>query len=118
MNTKQLIEKIKSTPEAVEFNDVMDTITADYNYQACTFYNGQGDNRLTNKAGTNEGSCKIFAFAQLNQLNQPETLACFGIYYREDVLQNPTGDDHGNIRHFILSGWNGIQFEGTALHKK
>jgi len=33
-------------------------------------------------------------FAQLQQLSQAETLACFGKYYREDVLQNPEGDDH------------------------
>jgi len=118
MNTEELIKKIKIAAETVEFNDVMETIAADYNYQASTFYNGLGDKRLTNTAGSNEGSCKIFAFAQLNQLNQQETLACFGTYYRDDVLQNPNGDDHGNIRNFMQDAWAGIKFEGIPLTPK
>ena len=114
MNTEQLIAKIKSAPEAVDFNEVMETIAADYLYQPCHFKNGN----IKNEAGTNEGSCKIFAFAKINQLNPQETLACFGTYYRDDVQQNPNGDDHANIRNFMSSGWDGIKFEGTALTKK
>ena len=68
-----------------------------------------------NEAGTNEGSCKIFAFAQLHHLSEQATLACFGQYYREDVLQNPQGNDHGNIRNFIKQGWQGITFESDVL---
>ncbi|NNF96141.1 MAG: hypothetical protein HKM94_04340 [Halobacteria archaeon] len=44
-----------------------------------------------------------------------ETLACFGKYYREDVLQHPQGTDHLNIRTFMRHGWSGIQFEYPAL---
>ncbi|GAK84871.1 type III effector HopPmaJ [Vibrio ponticus] len=39
----------------------------------------------------------------------------FGDFYRKDVLGNPDGDDHQNIRNFIAHGWNGIKFEGQAL---
>jgi len=73
---------------------------------------------LVNQAGTNEGSCKIFAFAQLNQLNQQQTLNLFGDYYRLDVLNNPDGTGHQNIRNFMQFGWDGIRFNGEALTAK
>lgn len=56
-----------------------------------------------------------FSFAKLNQLSKDETLALFGDFYRTDVLQNPEGTDHQNIRNFMVSGWDGISFEGEAL---
>ena len=118
MNTEQLIIKIKTTPDKVEFTEVMETIEQDYNYHPTTFSNGLGDNKIINTAGSNEGSCKIFAFAKINQLNQKETLACFGQYYRDDVLKHPEGNDHGNIRNFIRNGWDGIDFESMPLTKK
>jgi hypothetical protein len=56
-----------------------------------------------------------FFVAKLNGLSKEETLACFGAFYRNDVLQNPEGTDHQNIRNFIEFGWDGIEFEGQAL---
>jgi len=111
MQLKNLLVKIKSQPELVEFSEVITVISENYYYQPCKFNNGE----LVNEAGTNEGSCKIFAFAQLHHLSEQATLACFGQYYREDVLQNPQGNDHGNIRNFIKQGWQGITFESDAL---
>ncbi len=111
MQLNELLAQIKSHAELVDFNEVITVITENYRYQPCTFSNGE----LINKAGTNEGSCKIFAFALLHHLSELETLACFGHYYREDVLQNPQGEDHGNIRNFIKRGWQGVSFEGEAL---
>jgi hypothetical protein len=32
-------------------------------------------------------------------------------------LENPSGKDHGNIRNFMLTGWQGIHFEVPALNK-
>lgn len=98
---------------SIEFTDVMAVISAEYNYLPTAFTNGD----LRSEAGTNEGSCKIFYFAQLNELSEQTTLALFGQYYRVDVLQNPDGTDHGNIRNFIKSGWQGVTFEGIALVK-
>lgn len=95
----------------IEFTQVMQVIGDNYQYHPSEFTNGE----LINEAGTNEGSCKIFYFAQLHQLNQQQTLACFGRYYREDVLENPMGDDHGNIRNFMKSAWQGIKFKSVAL---
>jgi len=111
MVLNDFIEKLNSQADQVEFSEVMEIISANYHYQPCTFYNGE----LVNSAGTNEGSCKIFAFAKLHELSEQITLACFGRYYREDVLQNPLGEDHKNIRNFIKQGWQGISFEGIAL---
>lgn len=118
MNTEQLIVKLNNTPEDVSFNETMATIEQDYDYTPAQFTNGLGDTKVINEAGTNEGSCKIFAFAQANDLTAEQTLHCFGDYYREDVLQNPNGTDHANIRNFIQHGWQGIHFETQALTKK
>ena len=115
MNVVKLIEKLRSTPDAVEFSEVIESIAEHYDYSPTRFSNGRGDDVVINEAGTNEGSCKIFAFARLNELNEAETLACFGHYYRQDVLQRPEGNDHANIRNFIRHGWNGIDFDGPAL---
>lgn len=115
MNVEQLINAIKTSPERVEFSDVMNTIGEHYDYSPVEFKNGPD---VVNAAGTNEGSCKIFAFAQLNKLTVDETLACFGQYYRDDVLANPKGDDHSNIRAFMTSGWDGICFSSAALKAK
>ncbi len=114
MNQKELLTLLRTAPESIEFDQVMTTIANHYDYTPTRFENGE----VVNEAGTNEGSCKLFAFAKLNGLSEMETLALFGKYYRNDVLENPTGNDHGNIRNFILDGWLGIRFEGEALIAK
>jgi hypothetical protein len=114
MTIKDLIAKVRSAADSVEFAEVMSVISEHYNYTPTTFSNGD----IVNEAGTNEGSCKIFCFAQLNALSEVETLSLFGAFYRNDVLLNPAGDDHANIRNFILDGWLGIRFEGIALTLK
>jgi len=72
---------------------------------------------ITKKTLSN-GSCKIFSYAKLHQLSQQATLNAFGDFYTVDVLENPDSDEHANIRNFIKTGWEGIQFEGTALQPK
>jgi len=107
----ELLTKIKKQPNNVSFDDVMQVINDNYHYSPVSFVNGT----LKNQASTNEGSCKIFSFATLHSLNKAQTLACFGRYYRDDVLGSPNGEDHGNIRNFISSGWDGIKFSSLAL---
>ncbi len=104
--------------EAISFEQTMNIIEQNYHYQATEFSNGLGDDKLINAAGTNEGSCKIFAFADLNQLTQPQTLNLFGDYYRKDVLEEPDGTGHQNIRNFMQYGWEGIHFDSAALTAK
>ena len=115
MTVNKLIEKIKTSPNSIEFTEVIDTIEQSYHYTPMRFSNGLGNHITINEAGTNEGSCKIFAFGQLNNLDKQQTLACFGDYYRNDVLKHPDNSDHANIRHFMEHGWEGIQFNGEAL---
>ncbi len=114
MSLENLLTQLNDTPETISFQQVIDTITETYHYQPTRFINGE----VVNEAGSNEGSCKIFAFAKLNQLTPAQTLQCFGDYYRIDVLQNPEGTDHGNIRNFMITSWDGINFDSEALTAK
>ncbi len=36
----------------------------------------------------------------------------------ENVLQNPDGEDHQNIRNFMQTGWDGVVFSRNALIAK
>ena len=115
MSVDALIKKITTEPDTIDFAEVIDTIDEAYRYTPTRFHNGRGNRAVTSEAGTNEGSCKIFAFGRLNKLSVQQTLACFGRYYREDVLGHPENRDHANIRSFMVYGWEGIEFEGEAL---
>ncbi|WP_354624942.1 HopJ type III effector protein [Psychromonas sp. MME2] len=110
----EFLDKLTTQPEAIEFSDTMDVIDNTYNFTATAFTNGL----QVNAAEENSGSCKLFSFAKLQGLNESQTLACFGHYYREHVLQHPEAKDHQNIRQFIINGWSAIHFSGQALTKK
>ena len=114
MSLAAFLEKIHNNI-AVSFDETIAVITENYRYQPTEFSNGLDEHILINKAGTNEGSCKIFAFAQIHGLDQQQTLSLFGDYYRLDVLNDPQGAGHQNIRLFIQYGWDGIHFNGEAL---
>lgn len=119
MNTLEtLLQQIKSTPENTEFQQVISIITEHYDYTPSQFSNGRDNDCVISQAGENEGSCKIFAFAQLNQLNKNQTLHCFGNYYRNDVLEHPENIDHANIRTFTKHGSENITFETMPLIEK
>ena len=111
---ENFLSKLKTNPKESDFNELMALVDAQYDFTETAFRNGD----LQNSAGENSGSCKLFSFAQLHDLNVDETLACFGAYYRDDVLQNPESDNHQNIRNFMENGWEGINFEGKALNVK
>ncbi len=117
MSLAAFIEKVTHN-EVVSFDEAIAVITAYYHYQPTEFCNGLNEQLLVNQAGTNEGSCKIFAFAQINKLDQQQTLNLFGDYYRLDVLNDPNGTGHQNIRSFMHYGWDGIRFDGVALTAK
>jgi hypothetical protein len=114
MTLTDFSNRLKEKPKTIAFEDTMAVVEANYDFTPTTFKNGE----TVNEAGQNSGSCKLFAFAQLQDLSQEETLACFGQYYRNDVLNHPEGTDHQNIRNFMKYGWNGIAFEGKALVPK
>ena len=114
MTLSRFLQQLQHQPQSVDFVTTMSVIDATYTFKSTSFHNGD----LHNNAGTNEGSCKIFAFAQLHSLSEAQTLACFGHYYRDDVLLHPQATDHGNIRNFMKTGWSGIRFEHSALSAK
>lgn len=109
-----ILEQLKDSPQRIQFSEVIEYIDSNYNFTPTYFTNGN----TVNEAGQNNGSCKVFSFAKLQNLDQNQTLALFGDYFRKDVLENPDGTDHQNIRNFIQFGWEGIQFESKALSEK
>lgn len=114
MTLDQLLHQLHAAPESVSFADTIKVVDENFEFTETSFQNGE----LYNAAGENNGSCKIFYFGKLQHLSPAQTLACFGDYYRIDVLQNPDAVDHQNIRNFIKSEWNGVRFDGKALEIK
>lgn len=109
-----LLRQVDEHPEQIEFETVMQVIDEHYLFTPTAFVNGG----LENSAGQNNGSCKILFFARLHALDLSQTLALFGSYYRDEVLKNPHGEDHQNIRHFMHSGWSGISFSAAPLEPR
>lgn len=109
-----LLDQLEKSPEMIQFKDVIAYIDEHYDFTPTKFTNGN----TINEADQNNGSCKVFSFARLNNLSKENVLPLFGEFYREDVLKNPEGTDHQNIRNFMEFGWDGISFEGEALKKK
>ena len=109
MTVQALLEQLAKG--VVDFTEVMAVIDQNYRFTPSAFRNGEH----FNEANTNNGSCPIFACAPLHGPARQQTLTAFGDFYRVDVLASPKGSDHANIRNFMVSGWDGIQFEGVAL---
>jgi hypothetical protein len=114
MQIDTFLAQLQSTPEQISFEQTMTVIDANYHFTPAVFRNGD----VHNSAGQNSGSCKLLAFALLHQLTVPQTLACFGDYYRRDVLQHPESSDHQNIRNFMRSGWQGVAFDSQPLQPR
>ena len=101
--------------EPIHFDEVMSIIAEHYRYTPSSFTNGLGDGGVVNPIEKNEGSCKLLAFAGLHQLNVEQTLNLFGDYYHQEVLDDPLGSSHANIRAFMRSGWEGVVFDTIPL---
>jgi len=98
---------------SAKFADVIAFIESRYQHTPTQFQNGAQFNAATE----NQGSAKVFSFAQLEGLNQADTLSLFAEHYAS-VLATPEGTDHQNIRQFMQNGWDGVKFEGQALSVK
>lgn len=114
MNMNSFLEKLNKSPESINFAETIAVIEENYVFEPTAFENGV----LHNAAGENSGSCKLFAFAELQNLSEAATLSCFGAYYYDDVLKNTEGTNHQNIRNFMKTGWEGIAFYGSPLVSK
>lgn len=114
MELELFLNRLNTEPKSIEFPDVIALVNSRYTFIPTAFHNHE----IYNEAGQNTGSAKIFAFARLHELNKEQTLALFGAYYRADVLRTPDGDSHPNIRQFMITGWDGIEFEGVPLRAR
>jgi hypothetical protein len=106
-----LLTDLKSN--SIFFNDVIAWIETRYQHVPTAFKNGA----VYNEATQNQGSAKVFTFARLQGLSAADTLYLFAEHY-QSVLAHPDAEDHQNIRQFMVHGWDGIKFEGTALLAK
>ncbi|MCU7836685.1 MAG: HopJ type III effector protein [gamma proteobacterium symbiont of Taylorina sp.] len=111
---QEFLQSLKQHSETIKFEETMAIIEDYYYFKQTAFINGD----IKNNSDKNSGSCKLFAFAKLHGLNEQQTLACFGQYYRHDVLNNPDETDHKNIRNFMKTGWSGLKFEEQPLTLK
>lgn len=107
-------ERLETQSPEVRFEEIIAIVDEYFEFTPSAFTNGD----LRNESGENSGSCKLFSVAKIMGLDEQQTLNAFGQYYRDDVLGNPEGDDHQNIRNFMKTGWAGIDFEQSALQKK
>lgn len=98
---------------SASFSEAISFIETYYYHQPTAFKNGDAYNEATQ----NQGSAKVFAFGQINNLSEADTLQLFAEHYRS-VLADPDGTDHQNIRQFMKHGWQGIVFEEQALNPK
>mmetsp|Transcript_22441 Transcript_22441/g.45813 ORF Transcript_22441/g.45813 Transcript_22441/m.45813 type:complete len:231 (+) Transcript_22441:36-728(+) len=113
-SVQPIVTALREKPESVEFDAVISAIDAGYDMTEVEFE----VNGLKSAPGTNVGSAKLLSFGVLAGLSKEETLALFGQYYR-DVVANPSGDDHPNIRNFMEAGWDGVSFPwGLMLSPK
>lgn len=96
-----------------QFETSLTFIEQYFNFTATAFNNGG----VQNSAEQNQGSCKVFALAQLLELNQQQALQCFGQHYR-DVLATPNVDNHHNLRRVLKEGLGSIHFDHFPLELK
>ena len=102
----------------LRFSAVIDTLRRHYECTPVAFSTGVGSDRRTdNAAGTNAASSQLLAFARRLGLDEPTTLALYAEHYR-DVLADPDGSGHANIRAFMANGWSGVRFQGDPLRLK
>jgi len=98
----------------VTFEEFTEMVNEFFETQLLEFKNGD----LLNKQGENEGSAMVLSYSALSNFDKETTLKLWGQYYRE-VLADPKGDSHQNIRNFMKYGWEGVPFEnGISLTRK
>lgn len=96
------------------FDEFLTLCDEQYESGLVEFKNGD----MVNMPGENDGSAKVLSYGALAEFDQSTTLKLWGQYYR-DVLATPDRTDHQNIRNFMKSGWDGVDFyNGVALTKK
>ena len=113
MTLQNFIQKLKTTPSTITVAETKQVIEDHYNFTPTAFTNGN----IKNKAGENNGSCKLFTFAVHQKFTTAATLVCFSEHYKS-VLEDTFGASHQNIRNFMQTGFQGLTFEQDALTLK
>jgi hypothetical protein len=101
------------TQDDFQFETTLAFIEQHYNFTPSAFNNGGVENGIEQ----NQGSCKIFALAELLNLTQQQALACFGQHYR-DIVATPSVDNHHNLRRVLKEGLAEIRFDHFPLELK
>lgn len=105
---------LQRLPQAdFQFEETLAFIENHYDFTASSFNNGSVENAVDE----NQGSCKVFALAELLNLSQEQTLQCFGQHYR-DVLATPDVSNHHNLRRVQREGLGDIHFAQFPLAEK
>eukprot|EP00588_Corethron_pennatum_P003338 CAMPEP_0194288788 /NCGR_PEP_ID=MMETSP0169-20130528/37617_1 /TAXON_ID=218684 /ORGANISM="Corethron pennatum, Strain L29A3" /LENGTH=215 /DNA_ID=CAMNT_0039035889 /DNA_START=19 /DNA_END=666 /DNA_ORIENTATION=+ len=105
---------LEMSGDSLQFEEFLEMVDECYEFGMIQFKNGD----VVNAPGENDGSAKVLSYAALAEFDESTTLKLWGQYYRE-VLADPEGDSHSNIRNFMKTGWKGVPFEnGIALTKK
>lgn len=111
MNIANLLNLLRC--KKMKFKDVIEFIDNYYFFTPSSFRNGLQLNGVTE----NHGSCRVLYFAKINNLSKDDTLTLFAEHY-DNILMDPEGDGHQNIRQFQLNGWESVQFESEVLRLK
>ena len=110
MEIEQLTPAFLRENPTTPFVAILAYIQANFSYTPQSFQNGT----KLNLASENQGSAKVLFFAKQANWSAEDTLLLFAEHY-QDVVQNPTGTSHENIRQFIQNGWEGVKFDGNVL---
>jgi HopJ type III effector protein len=113
MKLAEFLKKMNESPEKLMLEDTLSAIDAMYEFKPVAFSNGH----MQNEAGQNPRSCRLYAFAKLQNFSNKQTLLCFGEHYRE-VLSDPGGTSHETIRIFMKQGWEGLWYSEQPLKLK
>jgi hypothetical protein len=90
---RTFIERLRTTPETIQFAEVIALIDSHYSHTPTAFINGAA----TNQASENQGSAKVFSFARLHDLNEIETLHCFALKPLINFVKHFGGNFHRSL---------------------
>lgn len=108
---KALLEQARTQGSTLMFADTMAAIDAAFEFFGTKFVNGD----VSSTSSENQGSSKILSLSQLVPMSKEDVLVLFGEHYR-DVLADPNGTNHANIRAFMKTGLDGVSFpNGPSL---
>ncbi|MFZ5756236.1 MAG: HopJ type III effector protein [Pseudomonadota bacterium] len=105
----------RSTDSSLMFQEVMSTIRRHYECTPVAFSVGESTpSPVRNPAGTNAASSQLLAFGKRLGLDEQTLLGLYAEHYR-DVLADPAGSNHANIRAFMTGGWAGVSLPADPL---